>query len=52
VLLFPGDHQPALGHEYQFHIDAEDAETPLQRLISFVHARTTGPCFDPNVPNA
>jgi acetyl esterase len=52
VLLFPDDHQPALGHEYQFNIDAEDAETALQRLISFVHARTTGPCSDPNLPNA
>ena len=47
ALLFPDDHHPPLGHEYQFNIDTEDGQTALQRLVSFVRARTVGPQPDP-----
>lgn len=35
TLFYPSDHQPALGHEYQFDLDLPDARTALYRLTAF-----------------
>jgi acetyl esterase/lipase len=35
TLFFPSNHQPALGHEYQFDLDLPDARTALYRLTAF-----------------
>jgi acetyl esterase/lipase len=39
TLLFPADHQPALGHEYQFTLD-RDGATALTRLLDFLSRLT------------
>lgn len=35
TLFYPSDHQPALGHEYQFDLDLPEARTALYRLTAF-----------------
>jgi acetyl esterase/lipase len=40
VLLYPDDHQPALGHEYQFDVTLADGKVALERLIAFFQAHT------------
>ncbi|GAB3595507.1 alpha/beta hydrolase [Microbacterium tumbae] len=38
--FWPADHEPALPHEYQFHLDLPDARTALQATIDFLDAHT------------
>jgi acetyl esterase len=40
TLFYPPDHLPALGHEYQFKIELDDAQTALDRLAAFFHRQT------------
>lgn len=40
TLFWPADHEPALPHEYQFHLDMPDAQTALQKTIDFLDAHT------------
>ena len=35
-LFYPADHEPALGHEYQFHLDLEDARGALDSTLAFL----------------
>ncbi|HXW78143.1 MAG TPA: alpha/beta hydrolase [Acidimicrobiales bacterium] len=35
ALFFPHDHQPALGHEYQFDLGLADGRAALERLVAF-----------------
>lgn len=42
TLFWPADHEPALPHEYQFHLDLPDAQTALQKTIDFLDAHTAG----------
>lgn len=39
--FWPAPHEPALPHEYQFHLDMPDAQTALQKTIAFLDAHTT-----------
>lgn len=41
TLFWPMDHEPALPHEYQFHLDLPDAQTALQKTLDFLEAHTT-----------
>ncbi|GAA2030536.1 alpha/beta hydrolase [Terrabacter terrae] len=41
VLLFPEDHDPRLGHEYQFDLDSLEGREALDRAVAFVD-RVTG----------
>ena len=43
TLFWPAAHEPALPHEYQFHLDMPDAQTALQKTIDFLNAQTTQP---------
>ncbi|WP_144792752.1 alpha/beta hydrolase [Microbacterium paludicola] len=38
--FWPAAHEPALPHEYQFHLDMPDARTALQMTIDFLDAHT------------
>lgn len=38
--FWPAAHEPALPHEYQFHLDMPDAQTALQKTIDFLDAHT------------
>lgn len=38
--FWPAPHEPALPHEYQFHLDLPDARTALQKTIEFLDAHT------------
>jgi hypothetical protein len=40
-LFWPAPHQPALPHEYQFHLDTPEAQTALSRTIEWLGAHTT-----------
>ena len=40
-LFWPADHEPALPHEYQFHLDSEDAQAALVETLEFL-AGVTG----------
>ncbi len=42
TLFWPAPHEPALPHEYQFHLDMPDARTALQKTIEFLDAHTDG----------
>jgi acetyl esterase/lipase len=42
TLLFPHDHHPALGHEYQFDVGLADGRAALERLITFFHGAHRG----------
>jgi acetyl esterase/lipase len=39
ALFFPDDHQPPLGHEYQFDLDTEAGRRFLERLTAFLARR-------------
>jgi acetyl esterase/lipase len=39
-LFWKADHEPALPHEYQFHLDYDEAHTALQRTFTFLEAHT------------
>ncbi|GAA2945510.1 alpha/beta hydrolase [Microbacterium luteolum] len=39
--FWPAPHEPALPHEYQFHLDMPDAQTALEKTIDFLNAHTT-----------
>lgn len=36
VLLFPDDHEPRLGHEYQFDLDTREGREALDRAVAFI----------------
>jgi acetyl esterase/lipase len=36
VLLFDDDHEPRLGHEYQFDLDTADGREALDRAVAFI----------------
>lgn len=38
--FWPATHEPALPHEYQFHLDMPDAQTALQKTIDFLNTHT------------
>ncbi|GAA3644991.1 alpha/beta hydrolase [Microbacterium marinilacus] len=35
-VFYPDDHEPALPHEYQFHLDLEDARTAFASTVAFL----------------
>lgn len=35
-VFWPADHQPALPHEYQFHLDLDEAQEALGRTLDFL----------------
>ncbi len=37
TLFFPADHQPRLGHEYQFDLDNADGRQALTQMLDFLH---------------
>ncbi|MFS0853997.1 alpha/beta hydrolase [Microbacterium sp. 179-I 3D4 NHS] len=39
--FWPAPHEPALPHEYQFHLDLPEARTALQKTLDFLDAHTT-----------
>jgi acetyl esterase/lipase len=39
TLFFPTDHEPPLGHEYQFDLDSDAGRLFLERLLSFLRRR-------------
>jgi acetyl esterase len=41
ALFFPHDHQPPLGHEYQFDLDTDAGRRFLERLTAFLAQRLT-----------
>ena len=41
TLFSPAAHEPALPHEYQFHLAMPDAQTALQQTIDFLDAHTS-----------
>lgn len=43
ALFWPADHAPALAHEYQFHLDLDEAQSALQATIDFLDERTMAP---------
>nr|WP_243848671.1 alpha/beta hydrolase [Lysinibacter cavernae] len=42
-LFWPADHQPALPHEYQFHLDLDEAHTAFDETIRFLDRVTASP---------
>jgi hypothetical protein len=40
TLFWPAAHEPALPHEYQFHLDMPDAQAALHKTIDFLDAHT------------
>jgi acetyl esterase len=43
TLFFPDDHQPPLGHEYQFMLDTDAGQRFLDRLLAFLGERLEAP---------
>jgi acetyl esterase/lipase len=41
TLLFAEDHEPRLGHEFQFDLDGPDGREALDRAVGFIHRVTT-----------
>lgn len=39
TVFYPSDHQPPLGHEYQFDLDGDAGQRFLHRLLAFLTAR-------------
>ncbi len=39
ALFFPDDHEPRLGHEYQFDLDTDAGQRFLERLLAFLQQR-------------
>ena len=42
TVLFPADHDPPLGHEYQFDLDGDAGRLFLERLLAFLERRLGG----------
>jgi acetyl esterase/lipase len=40
ALFFPAEHEPPLGHEYQFDLDSEAGRLAHDRIVAFLRART------------
>ncbi|WP_460800742.1 alpha/beta hydrolase [Microbacterium sp. GXF6406] len=40
TLFWPAAHEPALPHEYQFHLDLDEAQTALTETLDFLDAHT------------
>lgn len=40
TVFYPADHEPALGHEYQFNLDNEDGMAAFERTVEFLSARS------------
>lgn len=40
TLFYPADHEPKLGHEYQFDLDNEDGQNALKEILAFMTAHT------------
>ncbi|MEW1952751.1 alpha/beta hydrolase [Terrabacter sp. NPDC080008] len=40
ALLFPEDHEPRLGHEYQFDLDSREGREALDRTVAFIRRVT------------
>lgn len=43
TLFFPTDHEPTLGHEYQFDLDGEAGQLFLERMLAFLRLRLDEP---------
>lgn len=43
TLFYPEDHEPSLGHEYQFTLDNEDGQNAFNSTIAFLRAHSTAP---------
>lgn len=41
TLFFPADHEPPLGHEYQFNLDLPEAQEALDQMIGFLKQRSS-----------
>lgn len=39
TLFYPDDHEPALGHEYQFNLDDADGMAAFERTVDFLSSR-------------
>ena len=42
TVFYPKDHEPALEHEYQFHLTLADAQNALTSTVEFLRSVTTG----------
>jgi acetyl esterase/lipase len=42
-VFYDADHEPALPHEYQFHLDYADAQSALDSTIAFLDRVSTTP---------
>jgi acetyl esterase/lipase len=40
TLFFPADHEPPVGHEYQFDLDQVPGQQALERILAFLAANT------------
>jgi acetyl esterase/lipase len=47
TVFYPEDHEPSLGHEYQFNLDNEDGQNALASTIDFLRAHSTSPVEAP-----
>lgn len=43
TLFYPDDHQPPLGHEYQFDLDTDAGQLFLEHLLTFLRQRLGAP---------
>lgn len=43
TLFFPADHEPPLGHEYQFDLDTDAGRLFLERMLAFLERRLAEP---------
>jgi acetyl esterase/lipase len=41
AVFFPADHEPKLGHEYQFNLDNEDGQQALKEILAFIDAHVS-----------
>ena len=42
ALFYPADHDPRLGHEYQYNLDIPDGQNALAQMLAFMKQRTGG----------
>ncbi len=47
TVFYPEDHEPSLGHEYQFNLDNEDGQNALASTIDFLRTNSTSPVEAP-----
>jgi hypothetical protein len=40
ALFFPADHEPQVGHEYQFDLDQAPGQQALERIVAFLAVNT------------